>query len=57
MEFAEGVDAALIQASRLHGSASGAPAKNSWGVRECCADGVKLRRQTILPEMASGLKI
>ena len=31
VEFAEGFDASLIQASRLHGSASGAPAKNSRG--------------------------
>ena len=56
VELAEEVDAALLQASGLHGSTRAAPAEVSRGQAELkCAGGVKLRRRTILPEMASGL--
>ena len=56
MELVEEVDAALLQASGLHGSTRGAPAEVSWGQGELkCAGGMKLRRRMILPDMASGL--
>ena len=56
VELTEEVDAALLQASGLHGSTRAAPAEVSRGQAELkCAGGVKLRRRTILPEMASGL--
>ena len=56
VELVEEVDAALLQASGLHGSTRAAPAEVSRGQAELkCAGGVKLRRRTILREMASGL--